>query len=186
MSPETPETGYGLGNLEQIQLPGVKLDISLNNRVQTNDFGVMLFVVPMYFEPWDKPSFKETDRLTVRLTILPGDQDFVFDPSGVTVMVEGRVFSPVSIRLDDPEKLSAYWKSPSTAAYDPTQWSDPVDKEIVLKKDKYYGFRIVFDCPVPTPEKDIRLEMKRALKHPRFPEIPTIRFKKIRWKQGYT
>jgi hypothetical protein len=186
-TPKTPETSYELGELKQIQLPGVKLHVSLNNMIRTSDLQVMLFVVPMSFDPRDKPHFGETDRLTVRLTIIPVDSDFVFDPSGVVATVDEHAFSPTTTRLDDLTKWNACLKSPSSSCLDdPTLWSDPVDKKIALIKDKYHTLTMIFDCPVPTPERSISLDIGRALLHPRLPNIPTIRFMKIRWKQGYT
>jgi hypothetical protein len=176
----------GFHKLMEIQLPGVKLDISLNNKIRTSDLQVMLFFVPMFFDPRDKPYFKETDRLTVSLKIIPADSDFVFDPSGVTVTVNGHEFSPTTTRLDDLAKWYNYRKSGSPASGDPTLWSDLVDKEIALIKDKRYNFTIIFNCPVPTPEKSIRLDIGRALRNQRLPNIPTIRFMKSQWKECYT
>ena len=185
-TPAPPVTTYELHKLKDVQLPGVKLDISLNNTIRTSDLQTMLFVVPMSFDPRDKPSFGETDRLMVRLTIIPGDSDFVFDPSGVTVTVDEQAFSPTTTMLVNTAKLHAYLKSPSGHQYDPALSSDLVDKKIALIKDKSYSLYIIFDCPVPIPERAIRLDIGRALLHPRLPDIPTIRFMKIRWKEGYT
>jgi hypothetical protein len=183
-TPKTPETTYELGELKQVQLHGVKLYVSLNNTIRTSDLQVMFFAVPMSFDPRANPSFGETDKLTVWLRIIPADSDFFFDPSGLTLIVDGQVFRPTITRLDDPAKFGAYLKS--RASDDPALWSDLVDKEIALIKDKHYPFTMIFDCPVPTPERSISLDIGRALLHPRHPNIPTIRFMKIRWKQSYT
>jgi hypothetical protein len=184
-APETPEDTY-VPRQDEVKLPGVTLKIRLNNTIQTNDFAVMLFVVPIHFDPREKPIFKETDRFTVSLTIIPADSEFVFDPSGVIVTVDGQVFGPITTRLDNYEKMGAYFKSSSGAPYDRTLLSDLVDRKITLIKEKYYGLTITFDCPIPTPERAITLNIGRALLHPKLPNAPTIRFKKIRWKQGYT
>jgi hypothetical protein len=183
--PTPTETNCSFHGLTEIQLPGVKLDIRLNNKIRTSDLQVMLFFVPMFFDPRDKPYFKETDRLTVWLKIIPADSDFVFDPSGAKITVDGQVFGPTITRLDDPAKFSACLKSACNLR-DPTLWSDPVDKEIALIKGKRYEFTIIFNCPVPTPERSIKLDIVRALRNPRLPNIPTIRFMKMQWKECYT
>lgn len=185
-APAPPVTTYELYKLKEIQLPGVKLDISLNNTIRTSDLQTMLFVVPMSFDPRDKPSLGENDRLMVRLTIIPDDSGFVFDPSGVTVTVDEQAFHPTTTMLVNAAKLHAYLKSTSGHRYDPSLSSDLVDEKIVLIKDKSYSLYIIFDCPVPTPGRVIRLDIGRALLHPKLPDIPTIRFMKIRWKEGYT
>jgi hypothetical protein len=171
--------------IKEIQLPGVKLDISLNNTIRTSDVQVV-FLVPMSVDPRNKPSFGKTDRLTVNLKIIPTDSDFAFNPSGSTVTVDGQAFNPIIARLIDWKKWQTCFNSAACNLQDTTLWSDTVDKEIALTKDKNYELHIIFDCPVPTPEKDIRLDLGRALRNPRFPDIPTIRFIKIRWRQGYT
>jgi hypothetical protein len=183
---KTPETSYELGELKQVQLPGVKLYVSLNNTIRTSDLKVMLFVVPMSFDSGDKPYFGETDKLTVRLTILPSDSDFVFDPSGVEVTVDEHEFRPTITRVADPAKMSAQWRSRSPASDDSSVYSDLVDKRIALIKDRYHILTMIFDCPIPTPERSISLDIGRALLHQSLPKIPTIRFMKIRWKEGYT
>ena len=61
-----------------------------------------------------------------------------------------------------------------------------MEKEIALTQGKYHDFTMIFDCLVPTPERGISLDIGRALMHPHLHYIPTIRFMKIRWTQGYT
>jgi hypothetical protein len=177
-APTTPAT-------KEIQLPGVKLDISLNNTIRTSDVQVVL-LVPMSVDPRNKPSFGKTGRLTVNLKIIPTDSDFVFDPSGAKATVDGHAFNPIIVRLIDWKKWQDCFNSAACDIKDSTFWSDAIDKEIALTKDKNYELYLIFDCPVPTPERDIRLDIGRALLNPRFPDIPTIRFMKVRWRQGYT
>jgi hypothetical protein len=61
-----------------------------------------------------------------------------------------------------------------------------IDTEMALLQDTYHRFTMTFDRPVPTPDKTITLKLERALLHPEHAAVPPIRFKKIRWKLGYT
>ena len=188
-----------------VRLPGVQLDIELNNKIQTNDFASMLFVVPIHFDPREKPSFKETDKLTVKLAIIPAEPGFVFDPSHARVTIDGKEFSSISTSLfnhekwrkdqskkwdpswlDDKEKMKAYWESLTFVAEDPNLYQDLVEKEVTLAEKKYYSFTIVFDTPVPTPDRGISLDIVLALRHPTLPAIPKINFMKVKWVMPYS
>jgi hypothetical protein len=155
-----------------LALPGVKLNVYINNRIRTRDIGVMLFVVPLYIDIIDKPYYKDTDRFQISLVIIPKEQGFTFNPFEVTATVDGQSFKPAITELrggpynDDTRSV--------------------IDKETPLKKDKFQKFDMTFDCPVPTTDRTITLNIGNALMHPQLPTIPTIRFKKVRWKQGYT
>ena len=153
-------------------LPGMGLNVYINNRIRTRDTGVMLFVVPMYIDIIDKPYYKDTDRFQISLSIIPKEQGFTFNPFEVTATVDGQSFKPAITELrqgpynDDIRSV--------------------IDKETPLKKDKFQAIDMTFDCPVPTTDRTITLNIGKALIHPKHPAIPTIRFKKVRWKQGYT
>ena len=153
-------------------LPGMELNVYINNRIRTRDIGVMLFVVPMYIDLIDEPYYKDTDRFQISLSIIPKEQGFTFNPFEVTVTVDGQSFKPAATELrqgpynDDIRSV--------------------IDKETPLKKDKFQAIDMTFDRPVPTTDRTITLNIGRALIHPQHPAIPTIRFKKVRWKQGYT
>jgi hypothetical protein len=170
-----------------LALPGIKLFADINNRIRTRDIAVMLFVVPISIDLINKPYYKDTDRMKITLKIIPTEPGFDFKPSEVTAAVDGQSLNPAITYLQDTEKRVEFWKSSdgrTLSDYD--KLSSVIDKEMPLIKDKYYTFDMIFDRPVPTPDKTITLNIGKALTHPQHPTIPKIRFKKIRWKQSYT
>lgn len=155
-----------------LALPGVKLDIGINNRIRTRDIAVMLLVVPISIDLFDKPYYTENDRFTISLSIIPKEPGFSFNPEGVTATVDLQSFKPVSTEF----------RGNISNADKPSE----IDREISLTKDMYQAIIMTFDLPVPTTDRNITLDISKALTHPKHPAIPVIRFKKVRWKQGYT
>ena len=153
-------------------LPGVTLSININNRIRTRDIAVMLVVVPISIDLFDKPYYDENDRFTISMSIIPNEPGFTLNPSEITATVDGQSYKPASTEfrrdLSNDDKRSV------------------IDKEIPLTKNKFHAIDVTFDLPVPTTDRNITLNIGKALIHPQHPAIPIIRFKKVRWKQGYT
>lgn len=153
-------------------LPGMKLDVAINNRIRTRDIAVMLFVVPIAIDVIDRPYYTNTDRFQISLSIIPKEQGFTFNPMEVKVTVDGQSFKPALT-----EFRGGPYKSDLRSV---------IEKEISLTKDTFHAIDMTFDRPVPTTDRTITLNIGNALMHPHHPAIPTIRFKQVRWKQGYS
>lgn len=154
-----------------LALPSLELNLHINNRIKTRDITVIL-LIPFTIDLIDKPYYKDTDRFQISLTIIPKEQDFTFNPSEVTATVDGQTFKPVISRL-------------RTGPYKDDK-SSVIEKKTPLRKDKFHAIDMTFDRPVPTTDRTITLDIGTALIHPHHPAIPVIRFKKVRWKQGYS
>jgi hypothetical protein len=157
-----------------VRLPGVELSILLNNSIQTSDIAVMAFAVPIHYDPIDHQRFKKDDKLEVSLDITPSEENFTFDPFASIVTVDGNSYNPVAIF-----KYKSYPSGELKREY--------LDHQtFALTKGKYFGLYIQFDCLVPTPDREISLDIGRALMHPTLPAIPKINFMKLKWERPYT
>lgn len=156
---EPPSTPYERGQLEKLELPGLRLDVSLKNRIRTYDYGVMLFVIPMYVDFSDGRGAGE--RLRVALGITPTLPGYRFDPSRVSISVDGRRFEAV-------------FPSGEGGA------------QMLDNTGKTYYFRLPFAADLPSPDSAIILDLSDALQNPSLPPVPVIRFRKLRWSEGYT
>ncbi len=156
---ETPSTPYERGQMQKLELPGLRLDVSLNNRIRTYDYGVMLFVIPMYVDFSDGRD--PAERLRVALGITPTLPGYRFDPARVGISVDGRRLAPV---------LPAGEGAP----------------QMLDNAGKTYYFRLPFDADLPSPDSTIILDLGEALQNPSQAPVPLIRFRKLRWSEGYT
>ena len=179
--PETKSASRGA--IDPIRVPGATLGVELNNTMQQNDYRVMLFVVPMSIDPRDQVLGDKVGGLKLYLSVAPEAQSFVFRPEHVRIEVDGVRYSPAlaSLRLvHDPGVKETQWMEP-----DPGR--DPRGLRYALDKpQRTYYFRLLFDAPIPKPDRNISLDISEALVSPDQARIPLIRYRQVRWSEGYT
>ncbi len=159
-----PSTTYERRELQKLQLPGVKLEVSLNNLKRTYDYKVILYVIPTDVDLGDKPQNADERFLEVELVITPTVGGFVFDPRKAIVSIDGKIFETIA------EVSVAQIQSP----------------QVLDKVGNAYSFKLRYDSAIPSPESRISLDLSKALTNAAVPIIPLIKFKKLGWSAGYT
>ncbi len=179
-----PESAQGTAVRPPLLLPGVKLEVALDNRLRTYDTQVYLYAVPLSADlanTFDRNSDPRKTRLFVYVTA--SDSGVVFRPSQAVLRIGNQQYAGVAAFE------SGRWDSEGRRVNSGGVWQQrPVGPEVVLAEAgrKYY-LSIDFDTPPPAPEStDIAVDLSRALILPRHPALPLIRFAPVRWKQGYT
>lgn len=160
---KAPSTPYERGQLQKLQLPGLNIEISLNNLKRTYDYTVVLFVVPTSVKLGDYPQNATERPLEVELKITPTVRGFEFDPRNAIVNIDEKSFKPRT-----------------AAAAVQTQLP------LALEIGKNYSFKILYEAPTPPPESRISLDLSKALINAELPTIPVIKFRKLDWSAGYT
>lgn len=190
-----PETRYEFSRVQSIEFPDLKLDLALNNALQTYDFQVFLFIVPGYVNLKERRR-EAGDALQVSLHATPSRVGFAFDPRHVVMTIDGQAYRPKVVWLDDGVKRRQAWydfaqQSRFGAARPPVptseQWRTSVDAPMDLSRPHTtYEFTLLFDAPVPAPDQVMTLDLSTALETPARSPVPLIRFRKLRWKEGYS
>lgn len=179
-----PESVQGTAVRLPLELPGVKLDIALDNRLRTYDTQVYLFALPLSADlgnTFDKNNDPRKTRLFLHITA--AEPGVVFRPAQTVLSVGSQRFAPIAA-LE-----SGRWNAERQRVTTDGTWQQrPVAPELALGEvgRKYY-LSIDFETPPPAPASaDISLDLSRALIVPGRAAPPLIRFAPVRWKQGYT
>jgi hypothetical protein len=174
--------GQESGERGELRLDDISLAVRLNNQIQQNDFQVILFVVPVMYDPFDKPRYAEDDPTRLVLDIRPATADYRFRPEEVVLTVDGRPLGPERVSLivvHDPGQFPL--EGMQAIAQPPTG----LDYRLAVPQ-RTWQFELIFKGPVPKPSSDVRLDLSRALVRPGGAPLPVIRFKARAWSQGYT
>jgi len=162
----------------------VQLSVELNNKLQTRDHTVMLFVVPTTIDPFDKfIGAKDTNKLVAYVEMRSMNPKLSFDPAKVSFLINGQPHAPVKVsehaRWGDDGRvnnLTGKWGYREVTGARSLQ--DPLHN---------YSFRIEFDLDRPSPrEENFQLDLSQALRSPGGEPGPVVKFKAVPWKQGYT
>ncbi|HEX4843011.1 MAG TPA: hypothetical protein VFV57_05020 [Limnobacter sp.] len=162
---------------------GLTLRVALNNTLQTSDHTVMLFVVPTSVDPFDKFVGPEAQsRLTVFFDV-KGADNHEFDPSKAQFVVDGQRHAPILV--------TEFAKRDPDGQYADTdgRWGYETLTGVkrLTEPGRNYSFKLQFDLDRPSPLKDnFLLDMQGALKGPAGQAGPVLRFKAVKWENGYT
>jgi len=167
-----------------LHVPGLQLDVELDNELRTYDTQVYLFALPLSVDPRKVyPKNHEPGRTRVFVTVTPQEPGFVFRPSQALLGIADK-------RITGSEGFEfGMWDRDGKRVREGGSWDHrPVGAEFVLAEaGRPYYLSISFATPVPSPEsRDIAVDLARALTSPRHPPVPLIRFVPVRWKEGYT
>jgi hypothetical protein len=197
---------YELDRLRELHLPGLTLNLSLNDKLRTYA-SESVFVIPTHLDTKNTLTRFEKDRLQLILHITPDQAGFIFSPTGIVVHVAGVKVETVSVWLEDRKKFDEAWVrymaalADSSAAIrrgvatdavaepqrpDPGEWRDSVSRPVPLDNvGQSYWFVVQFATVVPAVDAEIVIDLSHSLKHARLPVIPPIRFKTIRWSESH-
>lgn len=168
----------------ELEVGGLKLRVSIDNRVRTYDTQVYLFALPLSIDPRRAYSGVQppgTTRVFVHVT--PQVAGYVFIAEAAALRFAGQQFRAIGGhefgRWDESgqraERGGRWDHRPTTTPYRLDQ------------PGRRYLLSIDFAAPVPSPEAhDIELDLSMALQAPGVEPIPLIRFTPVEWEEGYT
>jgi hypothetical protein len=168
----------------ELQFPGLRLQVSIDNQLRTYDNQVYLFVLPLGIDPRNVYAKNHVPgRTRVFVSVTASETGFVFRPTRAVLTVAGKSFSGV-------EGFEfAMWNAQGERVERGGTWEHRgVGAELALTDVfRRYLLSIDFATPVPSPElPDIAVDLSQALGSPPQPALPVIRFAPARWKEGYT
>jgi len=184
--------------LHEIVLPEVTLQLSLNNAIRTYQYEVMLYVIPIYLNFWDEFRNQHADALELSLQLTAHDSPVLADPRQLMLIVDGQEVRPNGVWINNRERerevIDAFVKARRQSPPDqsPTiphasEWRDAVTDPVRLGPREQSPYYIVtFPLPLLSPEKNLTLNINHAILEPRRSRLPLIRFKSMRWSEGYS
>jgi hypothetical protein len=176
-----PEAGR-----QELNLPGVKLHVSIDNQLRTYDTQIILGL-PLSIDPRSVyPKNHKSGRTRVFVTAVPETNGFVFQPLLALLVIDGKQYRAVrGFRFGE-------WDAQGRLSDNGGKWEHrDVGAELALTKPGVrYLLSLEFDVPVPSPEsRGIMLDLSNALRDVKtFGDslLPPIRFAPVRWNEGYT
>lgn len=179
-----PKPGPSFQSRHNLDWNDVQLSVELNNKLQTRDHTVMLFVVPTTIDPFDKfIGAKDTNKLVAYVEMKSMNSKLLFDPAQARFLINGQPHAPV--------KASEYarWTDDGQVNNVTGKWGyrDVPAARVLQDPLHNYSFRIEFDLERPSPrEENFQLDLSKALQSPNGEPGPVVKFKAVPWKQGYT
>lgn len=181
---ENPSFLEATPNPSPLELPGLRLQVTLDNQLRTYDIQVYLFVLTLHIDPRDRYWKNHTlGRTRVHITVTPAEPGFVFRPAQAVLAIGNRHVEGIAGFDFDR------WDREGRRVGEGGTWKHrPVATELPLDEPgRSYYLSIDFDTPVPSPEShEILLDLSQALGSPRHSAIPLIRFVPMRWRGNYT
>jgi hypothetical protein len=182
----------------EVTLPDLTLRLSLNNAVQTYQYEVTLYVIPIYLNFWDEFRSRHAESLELSLQVTARGGPVTFDPRQLTLTVDGKEIQPKGVWVNNRERerrviddfVKARRQAPpnqSPATPHASEWRDEVTDAAALGPlDESPRYIVIFPLPLLSPEKDLTLDINRALLEPKRSPIPAIHFKSMSWSEGYS
>lgn len=183
-APAAEENAASAGDRPTLRIPGLELQVGLDNELRTYDTQVYLFALPLSVDPRNVyPKNVEPGKTRVFVTATPLDAGFVFRPGEAWLSIADKRFAGIA------GYEFGMWDRDGMRVREGGTWDHrSVGQELVLAETgRRYYLSIDFATPVPSPEfREIALDLSRALISPGHPPVPLIRFVPVRWKEGYT
>jgi hypothetical protein len=182
----------------EIVLPDFTLRLSLNNVLRTYQYEVMLFVIPIYFNFFDEFRNRDAHALELLFQVVAHDSPLTLDCRELRLTIDGREVRPSSVRVNNPERerqvLDTYIKArrqapqgQAPAIPHASEWQDVIDAPISFSpKEKSPRFIVTFPHPLLSPEKELLLDISRAISDAKGSNTTPIRFKPKPWSEGYS
>jgi hypothetical protein len=182
--PADANTASSVGARSMLHVPGLQLEIALDNQLRTYDTQVYLFALPLSIDPREVyPKNNQQGKTRLFVTVTPSDSSFVFRPTEAVLSIADKRFA------GEAGFEFGMWDREGKRVREGGSWNHrPVGQEVALAEvGRSYYLSIDFNTPVPSPEsREIAIDLSRALTSERHQWIPLIRFAPMRWKEGYT
>ena len=179
---ELPESTR-LFDLEEVKVPGMRLRVSLNNRLRSYDYQVWFVAVPVSGDPRDVLLGDQDGKTRVYLSVTPQTARYVMRAAAARLEIDGRVYTPIAARR------FGQFDAAGNIVERGGKWQYvELGPEFALPQvGTQYSLSLVFDAPVPKAETaKISVDLSQALHDPAQPPLPLIRFQPVRWREGYT
>jgi hypothetical protein len=182
----------------EIRLPGLTLHLSLNNTVRTYQYEVMLYVIPTYLNLSNEFQHHDAENFEIALQATAHDSAITIDPRQLVLTMDDKEFYPVAVWVNNMERerqvIDAYLKArhqtaPDTPPQPPrsSEWRDAITAPVtILPGEKSSRFIVMFPVPTPSPERTLSLNLGPAIGESMPPDKSHIRFKPMRWSEGYS
>lgn len=150
-------------DMERIRFPGLDMHLHLRNSYAASDtiwFGIELPMVPLRIKRYPRPDpARAPAGVDVELCLKVSASDLAFELARAQLSVDGVAHEPAAVHPPAP---------------------------VVFTNGGRYTFTLHFDIPRPLPDRDIRLQLDKAIRHPGLEPFPEIRFRKTRWREPYS
>jgi hypothetical protein len=175
-APPPPAAGYiNRYFLPPVQVEGASIEIDLLNAVRTRMCEVVLFVVPVNFSRKHRPLYGDWETTRVSLRITPEAEGMVLRPLEARITIDGSTVAAARAEYSDLNQPIADRMQPVVAGME-FRLGEPGRADMVI---------LEFDVPRPLPTQSVELDLSRALVAPGLPLVPPIRFRIVRWTQGF-
>ncbi|MBU1692993.1 MAG: hypothetical protein KJ726_11735, partial [Verrucomicrobia bacterium] len=170
--PAVATTALARSRMQELHFPGLEMKVDLLNSVQMSDaiwFGLEFPMVPVRSRRSKPPPAGTNCAIEIGFKAL--ESGIEFDPSLVNLRVSKKSNSPSGFELYRP--FAGEWVAMPAGP-------------VAFTNDSHYWFRLQFAIPRPSPNRDIRLDLDPALRHPGLAPFPVIRFLKKKWREPYS
>ncbi len=184
--------------LHEVALPEISLSVSLNNRLRTYQYEVMLYVIPTYLNFWDEFQHRDAESLELTLQVTAHDADVTIDPRQLVLTVDGQALRPSAVWVNNRERerhvIAAYLSARRRAPSDPpppipraAEWRDAVTAPVTVhRREQSPRFIVVFPTPLTSPDRPLSLSVSPAIGGPLSFDVPLIHFQPRRWSESYS
>lgn len=193
-----PESASPRTALREIPLSGMTVAVSLNNRLQTYQYQVMLYVIPTYLNFRDEFQHQDTENLELTLQITAHDSSVTIDSRQLVLAVDGKELRPTAVWVNNRERerqvIDAYVAARRQAPSDQppslphvAEWRDAVTTPVMVRShEKSPRFIVVFPLQLVPPQREFSLNFNPAIVEPVGSDRPLLRFLPQRWSEGYS
>ncbi|HKY70699.1 MAG TPA: hypothetical protein VJL88_02165 [Nitrospira sp.] len=195
---EPQESRTGPPWSHELTFSDLTVELSLNNRVRTYQYEVMLFVIPTYLNFWEEFQHRDADALELTVRVTAHGSTVTLDPRHLRLTVEQEEFRPTGVWMNNLERerqvIDTYVDALKQASADrppaiprSSEWRDPVMGPVTIHPgEKSPRFIVTFPVPLPSPERPLSLDLNPAISDTQHSNKPLIRFKSVRWSEGYS
>jgi hypothetical protein len=195
---DPPESSVNHRLPHELRFADLTLQLSLNNAVRTYQYEVMLFVIPTYLDLWDTFERQDAEHFEITLQVTAHESAVVVDPQHILLTIDDEEVRPAGVWVNNPERerqvIETYVLARRLAPVDhppavprSSEWRDAVTVPVMVRPgESSPRFIVTFPVSLPSPERTLSLDLTRSIIAPTLPEKPVIRFKALRWSEGYS
>jgi hypothetical protein len=171
-----PALGGRLLRHPTFDVPGARLGVTVDNTLRTNDVQLYLFVLPLWWDPRDVFTHtREPRRTRVFVRVTPTVSGWLFRPTRARLHVGSR-----TIHATGGQEFG-WWEG---------AWGRRPTGEVMplAELGRTYDLSLDFATPVVSPRDcTLAVELGEALVPPQgVPPLPRVRFRGVRWREGYS
>lgn len=182
----------------EVRLPGLTLHLSLNNTVRTYQYEVMLYVIPTYLNFSNEFQHHDAESFEIALQATAHDSAMTIDPRQLVLTMDDKEFRPVAAWVNNMARerqvIDAYLNArrqtaPDTPPQPPrsSEWRDAITAPVTIRPGEQSSrFIVKFPVPLPSPERMLSLNLGQAIGKSIPPDKAHLRFKPMRWSEGYS